>query len=193
MMENEIFYCESIASCKDNLMLIKGYKTAKKTGYGLERYLKEFAYEDEKEHMANTYLVKDKTSNELVGYFSVKAGMVSTSERRNGLFTSFDAVPGIELANFGVNGEYKRNHNESVGIGKIIFIDFILPICQAAANIIGAKILYIFALPYDELIRYYNSLNFQRLSKKEEFQVHRRIRPRYDTACIFMYRSIHGK
>lgn len=31
MMENEIFYGDSIASCEDNLMLMKGYKTAKKT------------------------------------------------------------------------------------------------------------------------------------------------------------------
>lgn len=32
-MENEIFYGDSIASCEDNLMLMKGYKTAKKRGF----------------------------------------------------------------------------------------------------------------------------------------------------------------
>lgn len=193
MIENEIFYCEHLVQNEENTTLIKNFSAAKITGYGLEKYLKNCAFRDEENNSMRTYLVKDKISGELVGYFSLKAGMVSNAESGNILASSFDMVSGIELANFGVNGKYKKAHGETKGIGKIIFMDFILPICIATSDIIGAKILYIFALPYKDLINYYKTLNFSRLSKSEEVRVHRRIRPRYDNSCIFMYRSILEK
>lgn len=41
------------------------------------------------------------------------------------------------------------------------------------------------------LIRYYESLNFKRLSKAEEAFVHRNYKPRYDEGCIFMSRPLY--
>lgn len=189
-IENEIFYCEHLLANNENSRLISIFQVSESTGLGLETYLKQRAVYDETHKDARTYLVKDKTTHELVGYFSLKAGMVSTSETKRFFTREFDSVPGIELANFAVNGNYKKAHSELEGIGKIIFIDFILPICKETSKLIGAKFIYIFALPYKKLIEYYKSMNFSRLSLQEEINVHKRIRPRYDNGCIFMSRSI---
>lgn len=60
-----------------------------------------------------------------------------------------------------------------------------------AAERVGICIVYIFALPYSNLIRYYETLNFKRLSKMEEAFIHRNYKPRYDEGCIFMSRPLY--
>ena len=51
--------------------------------------------------------------------------------------------------------------------------------------------IYIFALPIEKLIGYYNDkLEFSRLHEIEEEKMHNRIRPEYDKDCIFMYQRI---
>lgn len=190
-LQNELFYCEHLLDNPQNVELIKEFQIKQNTGHGLEVYLKQYSVIEEEEHSARTYIVKDNITHEIVGYFSLKAGMIAANERKT-LFTSeFDSIPGIELANFAVNSMYKEAHSEYEGIGKIIFVDFILPIARKAANHIGITYLYIFALPYDTLINYYKSLGFGRLSFLEEFFMHRRIRPRYDKRCIFMAQKIN--
>lgn len=190
--ENELFYCEHLSDTIENLNLIKNFTVTKSTGIGLLRYLKFQSIYEEKENLAKTYLVKDKETNELVGYFSLKAGMVSTNETVIEESTEFDSLPGIELSNFAVNSSYKEAHKEYEGIGKIIFIYFILPILLDVSKNIGVHYLYIFALPFENLIRYYKSLNFTRLNSVEEHLVHKRIRPHYDKNCIFMYQRLHN-
>ena len=188
--ENELFYCEHILDNIQNPEMIKTFQVNQKTGQGLEYYLKKSAIIEENMHIARTYLVKDKDTHEIVAYFSLKAGMIAANERKSFFRSEFDSVPGIELANFAVNGLYKEAHEEYEGIGKIIFLDFILPIVKKAAKYIGIKYIYIFALPYDHLINYYKTLEFTRLSFLEELFMHRRIRPRYDRRCIFMAQKI---
>lgn len=102
-----------------------------------------------------------------------------------------DSLPGVELANFAVNSSYKDAHKEQSGIGSIIFLDFVLPIIKIAADRVGICIVYIFALPYRQLIRYYETLNFRRLGKAEENFVHRHYKPRYDEGCVFMSRPLY--
>ena len=46
---------------------------------------------------------------------------------------------------------------------------------------------YIFALPYEHLIERYKTYGFQRLPESEENDLHRRLKPRYDESCKFMY------
>ena len=79
-----------------------------------------------------------------------------------------DSLPAVELANFAVNRTYKAAHKEQKGIGSIIFLDFVLPTIKMAAERVGICIIYIFALPYSSLIKYYETLNFRRLGKAEE-------------------------
>lgn len=190
VLENEYFYCEHIQNSPEVRNLISTFTVKYKEGHGLVDYLKYHALSDEENEEMKTYLIRDKSSDELVGYFSLKAGAVSVNEKGFLFKREFDSVPGIELANFAMNYTYKKAHNELDGIGKIIFLDFVLKLTKNTAEIVGAKLLYIFALPYDSLIEHYKSLHFARLSAKEEWYVHKRIKPRYDKRCIFMYMII---
>lgn len=184
MNSRDRFECRKIL--KSDERYIQSFEIAHSNGGFLAAYLKKYALNDEEDNMARTYLVIDKATGELAAYFSLKAGFISTNEGVN----SFDSIPGVELANFGVNGAYRRNHRESRGLGKLIFMDFILPQVEEASEIIGIKVLYIFALPHEDLIKRYEEYNFRKLSKLQQFFIHRRIRPRYDKACIFMYQVI---
>ena len=189
-IESELFYCESILDHSENLSIIRAFQISKETGHGLEYYLKNVAVSDEVNGMARTYLVKDNETGELVGYFSLKAGTTAANVQRTIFQIEMDTVPAIELANFAVNDAYKLAHKEYTGIGKVIFIYFILPLCRKACTYIGVNTLYIFALPYKNLIEYYQSLNFERLPKKLEGYTHRYQKPRYDRGCVFMSRSL---
>lgn len=191
---NDIFYCEHISrfyeySEKENIFFIN-----KKSGKGLEIYLKESAINDENINENRTYIVRDKVTREIVGYFSLKMGIISTNERKTvSSKVSFDTIPAIELANFAMNDNYKQSHEgERIAYkpGKIIFVNFILPIAKEISKYIGAKALFVFALPEKKLLSYYKSLNFSRLSKESENKLHNRLRPNYDKGCIFMWQSL---
>ncbi len=191
LIENEIFYCEPLLAKGENIQLIQKFHVAEETGLGLEVYLKRYAASDELSHEARTYLVKDNITNEIVGYFSLKTGMVASRKKRGLFQVEIDSLPGVELANFAVNSSYKDAHKEQSGIGSIIFLDFVLPIIKIAADRVGICIVYIFALPYRQLIRYYETLNFRRLGNAEENFVHRHYKPRYDEGCVFMSRPLY--
>lgn len=213
LLQNKLFTCTHISESdsKD----IADF-TVKKEGGGLADYLKQDALDDEHEGNMRTYLVRDNYSKELAGYFSLKAGLMSVNEKeevedmedhsfiagflklfglahiteKNNVTVSFDTLPGIELANFAVNNTYVSCHPGIRGLGMMFFSDFILPIAEYASHSIGARILYIFALPHDTLIEHYKNFGFMRLTRKQEKQLHKRLKNNYDTACIFMYRPI---
>ena len=86
-----------------------------------------------------------------------------------------------------MNGSYIKQHPEAKGIGNYILKTFILPIAKNAASIVGIKFIYLFALPHKKLIMHYNEIGFSRLPSTMERLVHKRIKPRYDRSCIFMY------
>ena len=167
LLENEIFYCEPLLADEDNIHQIQKFHVATETGLGLEVYLKRYAVSDEMSHEARTYLVKDNITKEIVGYFSLKTGMVAARKKRRLFKTEIDSLPAVELANFAVNSAYKKAHQEQTGIGSIIFLDFVLPMIKMAAERVGICIVYIFALPYNNLIKYYETLKFSRLNKAE--------------------------
>lgn len=108
-IETELFYYEHLLDSSENLRLIKEFCVANESGFGLERYLKEFSQKDEESGAARTYLVKDKITHELVAYYSLKAGLF-TVEAGEGYFYSISAV---ELSNFAVNSSYRKNHPKS--------------------------------------------------------------------------------
>ena len=123
--------------------------------------------------------MRDNSSSEMVGYFSLKAGLISLNERQvestdsetgeKKKVTVFDTLPGVELANFAVNSTYVHNHEELKGLGVVIFNQFILPIVRQTSDNVGVKILYIFALPYDDLIKsYHDRYGFSRLGNPYE-------------------------
>lgn len=187
-MNNGIFTCDPILSVPGYKQLITTFTLSR--GKGLENYLKKCAEDEELDHLNNTYLVRDMSSNELVAYFSLKAGTISLE---SGLFfrNNRQAIPGIELSNFAANENYKINHNNGIQVGKVIFYDFILPIVKDVSKMVAVNAIYIFALPEDRLIAHYQGMGFNRLTKKAEKSLHRRTKPTYDNGCIFMYQLLY--
>ena len=186
--ENELFYCTHISSSDSDRADIAKFTVRHKTGMGLVYYLQNQAIDDEDAGLMRSYLVRSKITNELAGYYSIKAGLVSTNEHR--LFTrSFDTIPGIELANFAANASFTEKFDIK-GMGSVIFGDFVLPIISQASLKIGVNIIYLFALPYDSLIKTYLGYGFKRLNKRQEARLHHRLKPNYDKSCIFMFRRL---
>ena len=126
----------------------------------------------------------------MVGYFSLKAGLISIHESEAFDKVEFDTYPGVEIANFALNSNYVKDHPETKGCGLIIFKRFIKPLICNSAKEIGIKIIYIFALPVTNLINRYYEYGFKRLSDIDEEAIHKRLKPSYDEGCIFMYQVI---
>ena len=159
------------------------------TGSGLERYLKRHALADEDAGVMRTYLVRFKATRELVGFFSLKAGLVSLNEVPMQQTAVFDTVPGVELANFAVNGAFAQRYNAR-GLGFLLFSGLIEPFVREHAKTIGIYMLYLFALPFPKLLRTYENYGFRRLTPTDEKLLHQRLKPAYDDSCIFMYQLL---
>ena len=157
---------------------------------GLQVNLKKRAFHDEAAGIMRTYLVRDNYTAELVAYFSLKAGLISLNEVETEDGILFDTLPGTELANFAVNNEYLIKNPTFKGIGFVIFNDFIKPLVEEISKTVGVKIIYIFALPFEGLIKQYGRYGFRRLEAEHEAELHRRLKPRYDSECIFMYQML---
>jgi len=190
ILQNKLFYCGHIDGSQNELQDISEFTVRTQNGYGLVNYLQKFAWQDEVEGMMRTYTVRDFHSSELAGYFSLKAGLISINETTTENGVTFDTIPGIEIANFAVNYGYLEKHSELEGVGLIIFNDFIIPIIQDIAKSVGVKIVYIFALPFKGLIDHYRKYGFSRLDSASEYELHKRLKPRYDETCVFMFQTL---
>ena len=207
--QSELFYCNHLGVSESDEREIESFTIRDEKGAGLLDYIQNFAFSDEDEGTMRTYVVRDRRSTELVGYFSLKAGLYSYNEHDVEVIDDgtglplidektgevkvrrvFDTLPGIELADFAVNQTYVKNHPNLKGVGLVMYNNFILPIVHEAADLIGIKILYLFALPYRELIDRYTTYGFSRLEEEYEMALHKRLKPDYDESCIFMYRML---
>ena len=187
-IKHALFYYEHLFDNPNNLEQIKNFAIRERSGFGLELYLKETAAFDEEHLLNSTYLVKDKKSHDIVGYFSLKTGLFTVESPT--IEGYFDTIPSVELSNFAVNALYRANHPEVKQIGEILFRSFILPTVQHIQNFVAVKALYIYALPEDKLISHYQKLGFSRLDDEEEKLVHSHVKPKYDADCIFMYQIL---
>ena len=180
-LNTEHFTVEHLQDSLANRQLIEGF-AASNNAMGLEAYLKLQAESDENSNGSRTFLVKDAET----GYCSLRSGRIAV-RREDDLF---DTIPAIELANFAVNDAYRTEGSKISKIGFHVFDKFILPIVRNVADLVGVKCLYIYALPEERLIRYYNSLGFVRLPLDAEAFVHSHVKPAYDQGCVFMYQDI---
>ena len=190
ILRNDLFYCEHLEDTTRNKKEVNGFSVCNDGGTGLVNYIQNKAFQDEARGMMRTYLARDSFSSELAGYYSLKAGLISVNEVHTENGDTFDTIPGIELANFAVNYEYLKNHPELEKIGIIIFNDFIIPTIQDVAKYVGVKIIYIFALPFESLLKRYNKYGFRRLNRASEVKLHKRLKPEYDKSCVFMYQVL---
>ena len=190
-LENNWLVCNHLTHLPEDLEAIQNFSVVhSETGEGLERYLKEDALLDEDDGFMRTYLVRHEQTGELVGYFSLKAGLVALNERRMpDSSIAFDTVPGVELANFAINGRFLEKYHLR-RLGGIVFHRLIVPLVLKFSESLGIYLLYIFALPQPRLIETYNNYGFQRLSDKAEGLLHKRLKPSYDESCIFMFQTL---
>lgn len=179
------FFIEHILDSLENESLIFDFK-ALNNAQGLEDYLKNQAANDEKELNARTYLVKDKITKELVGYFTLRSRLITIQAYHE----DFDTIPAVELSNLAINGKYRQNHPDTHLLGFLFLKRFILPIAQTMSKYIGLKSLYIYALPDEKLIEHYEKMGFMRLPKKQEKFVQNHVKPKYDEDCIFMFQNL---
>ncbi len=189
-VDSDHFKYEHLFDRPTNTEEIKSFVVDKPSGKGLELYLKNLAEYEEQNRSNRTYLVRDKNTNELAGYFSLRTGLFTLDtgrEKEDEYDITFYSVPSIELSNFAVNSAYRRQHPEISRIGKDIFVNFILPVAQYTAQIVGVQAMHIYALPQDDLIDHYQSFGFHRLPDEMEAFVHEHVKPMYDRRCIFMY------
>ena len=191
IMQNKLFFCDHLGNSEDDERDIMNFTVKRQSGMGLVNYLKYRAFPDELMGNMRTYIVRDSRTMELAGYFSLKSGLISLNEVLTDEGTDFDTLPGIELANFAINDGYIQKHKNQKGVGLVLFTDFIVPIIERCAEDVGIRLIYIFALPEDDLIeRYEKDYGFARLDKKSEDELHRRLKPGCDKSCIFMYQTL---
>lgn len=166
---------------------ILDFKIDNPKGHGLEVYLKKHALEEERDNAARTYLIRDNATSEIVAYFTLKAGLITSKTS----WKTFDNQTGVELANFAVNDNYRRYKDVMPHIGQYVFSQFVMKQIRKAQEIIGVEYLYIFALPEKKLIEHYQTMGFSRVQniRLEKF-IHKHIKPNYDKGCIFMYQKI---
>lgn len=190
-IESDVYYCYHLGENENDAIDISDFEINNIKGHGLLQYIQCLSFRDEEAGIMRTYIVRDKSSEEIVAYFSLKAGLISSEEikgeRDNASFSTF---PGVEMADFAVNDKYVAAHPSVKGVGLVVFGLFVLPIIRKASEYIGITVLYIFALPYEALIARYKDYGFKRLSDQHETQLHKRLKPTYDEECIFMYMNI---
>lgn len=184
-IEDENFYIGHLSDSVENERLISDFK-ALNGAKGLENYLKYQAIDDEKSRKARTYLVKDKVTDELAGYFSLRSGLITIQAYRE----SFDTIPAVELSNLAINGEYRESHKDKKHLSYVFLKSFILPLAEVMSQYIGTSSLYIYAIPDEKLIEHYTKLGFTRLPKKQEKFVQNHVKPKYDEGCVFMFQNL---
>ncbi len=211
MFREMFFKCERLTSKEKNKQLIQNFfiereskckKIWEETGIakGLDLYLKLYAWNDDLENNVRLYIIKTVFTNEVVAYFGLKAGMVSSnlSQRdrekeeealQRGIKLVPETLSGIEISHFAVNDLYRKKHGYPKGLGKYIFPKFILPIINEVSEQIGVKVLYLYAADSSDdngLVSYYKDV----FGFKEGQYVHdmKPVTSYYDDYCVFMYR-----
>lgn len=169
-----------------NGFLIEKFETSSKAK-GLEKYLRHCAISDEVENLSRTYLIKDRVTEELAGYFSLRTGLITKPL----LGWAFDSVPAIELSNFAMDYNYKTKHTgEMQHLGAYVFKRFVVPMVKAVAGLVGVNSLYLYALPNERLMEHYENMGFSYLPPDEEEFVLDHVKPMYDIGCVFMYQVL---
>ena len=189
--ETDLLRCSHLTNSPKDIETVRGFEvTHPETGAGLKEYLKGQALGDERLGLMRSYLVRHKFTDECVGYFSLKAGLVSINEEvRQDRSVGFDTVPGIELANFAVNRVFQEKYHLN-GLGSTLFRGLIAPLAIQLSEWLGIYLIYIFALPQPRLITAYEKYGFLRLKPHAEKALHHRLKPNYDASCIFMFQPL---
>jgi len=187
--DSKLFTIEHLYDSTENEELISNF-TVRGNAAGLENYLKYSSFDDEDGNLSRTYLVKDKMTRELAGYFTLRTGLITQKIPADNDKEVFDSLPAIELSNFAVNSQYKSHHPDMERVGLYMVQNFVFPLAKCISNFVGVNALYLYALPFEKLIKHYETMGFSRLPPELEQFVQAHVKPKYDEGCIFMYQTL---
>ena len=83
ILQSEQYFCNHIGVSENDERDIEAFSVRDEKGLGLQRYIRYNAFTDEENGLMRTYIVRDIGSDEFVGYFSIKAGLISLNERED--------------------------------------------------------------------------------------------------------------
>ena len=81
ILQSELFNCNHLGASEKDEQDIMNFTVRDENGEGLLDYIRHFAFPEEEAGIMRTYIVRDNRSSEMVGYFSLKAGLISLNER----------------------------------------------------------------------------------------------------------------
>ena len=81
ILQSEMFYIDHLSPNDEvDAQDIDKFRIDAPEGQGLSEYLKRYARQEEMNRSMRTYLVRDNETDECVGYFSLKAGLILLNE-----------------------------------------------------------------------------------------------------------------
>lgn len=154
--------------------------------FQLTRYLVKLAKKHQKQLLNKTFLVREKGSDNLVAFYSLKAATLPYNDKESSFL-----IPAIELTHFAVDERYKTINSQdslSVKTGEFIFWNLILPVVKYVSEKVACKDLFVFSINTPKLISYYkNRLGFQEIENIDDKLFFEYAVPDYDDNCKFLY------
>ncbi len=189
---HEQYVCR-LLSAKTDISDVDDFLITKASGKHIEDYIKDQAFRDQRTGVNRTYLVRDIETNEIAGFFSLKAGMAFNDEVEdkdaNNFSKLLNILPGVELSYLGVNENYVKQHADAKGLGAFIFKRFVFAAIADLRQFVGVRMLYGFSVENEGPLmdRYLTVYGFARMPKEVETEMHQRLRPNIDDDCTFVY------
>ena len=120
--------------------------------FQLTRYLVKLAKKHQKQLLNKTFLVREKGSDNLVAFYSLKAATLPYNDKESSFL-----IPAIELTHFAVDERYKEIGSASLKTGEFIFWNHIVPCVKNAQKYLALQDLFVFSINTPKLISYYGS------------------------------------
>lgn len=157
----------------------------------LDLFLKSDSFYYDEQGQGNTYLIKLKETNEIIGYYTLKTNAIQLYDEDT---KHIVALPAIEIARLAVNNEYRNKK-----FGTAIFTYYIIPKIKDIKSMVGVNTIMVFVIDEDteeyedketkKSVKYfYETLGF-RLAEDE---VQKFIEDDYNEDCKLMYMSANG-
>lgn len=126
----------------------------------LTNFLKDDAFKDNKMNLTKTYLIEDKASSKIIGYYSLRTNGVGYIDKKqhNKIF----AIPVIEMSEFAIDFAYQGK-----GIGTNVFNYFVISHAKEILSIVGCQAILVYAF-HPNAIHFYKKLGFYELEIKDD-------------------------
>ncbi|PXX73651.1 hypothetical protein [Dielma fastidiosa] len=149
---------------KANLPFIKEFRSYR-FEYG-ETFIKnEVKYYLENNTRYVTYLVKSKTNDDILAYFTISASAIFWEPCGNMIKN-----PAIEINFFSLNDKLTMSDKKPIkGLGKLVFEEFVLPTIKTISKYLGVSTIILFAIPSlnDKVINAYKKMGFVLIDDKD--------------------------